>query len=104
MLIFGHGNLEADNLLNSRESFAVVRNSGAEGVELDVRMTVDGAIVVIHDAEFTGSRSVSKTRAAERPSSVLLERRNNQDSVLLSCFENGIMIAHPYASMVDDKS
>jgi glycerophosphoryl diester phosphodiesterase len=132
VLIFGHGNLEPGNLLNSRESFIVARDSGADGVELDVRVTCDGALAIIHDAEFPDGTSVSDAHSNDRPEDVillsealdlcrgllvnieiknypsdpcfdptervtslvvdLLEERNNEDRVLISCFGSGSLV------------
>jgi glycerophosphoryl diester phosphodiesterase len=35
---------------NTLEAFARARRLGADGIELDVRLTVDGALAVHHDA------------------------------------------------------
>ncbi len=72
MLIFGHGNLEPGNLLNSQESFGVARASGVDGVELDVRVTCDDALLVIHDAEFPDGTLVSDAHSNDRPEDVIL--------------------------------
>lgn len=45
---------------------------GADGVELDVRRTSDGAVVVHHDAEVAGVGPIASCRAAELPASVPL--------------------------------
>ena len=39
---------------NSLDAFAEARRLGADGVELDVRVTKDGALAVHHDAEIPG--------------------------------------------------
>ncbi len=72
MLIFGHGTLDAGNLINSRESFAIVHASGADGVELDVRRCADDSLVVIHDPDFDDGRPVVEAPGMERPDDVLL--------------------------------
>ena len=72
MLVYGHGTDDPKNLINSRESFGQVREAGADGVELDVRMTADGSLVVIHDHEFPDGRLVAATKGSERPDQVLL--------------------------------
>lgn len=45
---------------------------GAHGVELDVRRTSDGALVVHHNPHFGDGRVICETRAAERPVDVPL--------------------------------
>ncbi len=52
MLIFGHGTEEHGNRINSRESFVALAKLGIDGVELDVRSSRDGELLVIHDHVF----------------------------------------------------
>src|SRR5271169_6906907 len=52
---------------NSLEAFAGGLRSGADGVELDVRRTSDGRLVVHHDAEIPGTGAIHNLRAAELP-------------------------------------
>jgi glycerophosphoryl diester phosphodiesterase len=70
--IYGHGSLEPDNLINSRGSFLRLARLGIDGVELDVRRTVDDALVVIHDARYPDGRAVDETTAVDRPDEILL--------------------------------
>ncbi len=54
---------------NSLEAFTLAREDGADGVELDVRRTADGVLVVHHDPEADGvgllaSRDFADVRAA----------------------------------------
>jgi len=54
---------------NSLEAFTFAREDGADGVELDVRRTADGVLVVYHDSEAEGvgllsSRHFADLRAA----------------------------------------
>jgi len=44
---------------NSRSAFRKARQSGADGVELDVHATRDGAIVVHHDAAIAGAGRIA---------------------------------------------
>ncbi|HEX3426460.1 MAG TPA: glycerophosphodiester phosphodiesterase [Acidimicrobiales bacterium] len=55
---------------NTLEAFAVARRLGADGVELDVRRSADGELVVHHDAEVAGRGPVSSLAAAELPPAV----------------------------------
>ncbi|RLE25595.1 MAG: hypothetical protein DRJ50_02615 [Actinobacteria bacterium] len=72
MLIYGHGTDDPNNLINSRDSFGRVRESGADGVELDVRMMADRSLVVIHDHLFPDGRPVATANGSDRPDHVLL--------------------------------
>lgn len=49
-LVFGHRGASADTPMNTLPAFELAANQGADGIELDVWRTKDGAIVVIHDA------------------------------------------------------
>src|SRR5580704_17015462 len=50
--VFAHrGCTEGGIHENTVEAFAEARRLGADGVELDVRLTKDGALAVHHDAE-----------------------------------------------------
>lgn len=71
MLVFGHGTLEPDNLINSAASLVRLRSCGADGVELDVRITSDGQVVVIHDPAYPDGRRVSHTPAMDRPADIV---------------------------------
>jgi glycerophosphoryl diester phosphodiesterase len=57
---------------NTVAAFAEARRLGADGVELDVRRSADGALVVHHDAEIPGVGPVSGTRVRELPAHVPL--------------------------------
>jgi glycerophosphoryl diester phosphodiesterase len=52
---------------NTLEAFAGAVRSGADGVELDVRRTADGKLVVHHDAEVPGAGPVHALRAEDLP-------------------------------------
>ncbi|HET7322680.1 MAG TPA: glycerophosphodiester phosphodiesterase [Longimicrobiaceae bacterium] len=49
-LILGHRGVPAEQVENTLQSFARAMERGADGVELDVRLSRDGVPVVIHDA------------------------------------------------------
>lgn len=49
--IFGHRGASAHARENTLEAFALALEQGADGVELDVRMTADGVLVVHHDPD-----------------------------------------------------
>lgn len=72
MKVFGHGTTTGPgHAINSRESFVELASLGVDGVELDVRLTVDGALVVIHDDHYSDGRLISKTPAEDRPPDVI---------------------------------
>lgn len=48
-LIYGHRGASAHALENTMTAFARARADGADGIELDVRLTADGVLVVFHD-------------------------------------------------------
>lgn len=50
MLIFGHRGARGEAPENTLAGFAHARQAGVVGLELDVRLTKDGELVVIHDA------------------------------------------------------
>jgi len=53
-LVLGHRGASRREPENTLEAFMTARALGADGVELDVRRTADGALVVHHDAERPG--------------------------------------------------
>jgi glycerophosphoryl diester phosphodiesterase len=57
---------------NTVEAFAAARRVGADGVELDVRATADGALAVHHDRHVPGVGDVTNVSAAELPGDVPL--------------------------------
>ncbi len=52
---------------NTLEAFTVASGLGADGVELDVRRTADGALVIHHDIEVAGLGAVSALRRGDLP-------------------------------------
>ncbi len=57
---------------NTLAAFRAARRSGADGVELDVRMTADGALAVLHDSLVPGVGDVADIAAAQLPEDVPL--------------------------------
>lgn len=53
-LILGHRGSPRRARENTLEAFALAREEGADGVELDVHRTADGALIVHHDADVDG--------------------------------------------------
>ena len=68
-LIIGHRGASADAPENTLAAFALAVEQGADGVELDVRLTADQEIVVIHDPTVdrttTGSGSIDRLTARD---------------------------------------
>ncbi len=56
-LIFGHRGASADAPQNTLPAFQLAMEQGAAGIELDVHLTADGQVVVIHD--FTVERTTN---------------------------------------------
>jgi glycerophosphoryl diester phosphodiesterase len=66
-LVYGHRGASADARENTLEAFALARSQGADGVELDVRRSADGSLVLHHDAALGDGRLVCKVPDAELP-------------------------------------
>jgi glycerophosphoryl diester phosphodiesterase len=78
--VFGHGSDEPGNEINTMPSFARVRATGADGVELDVRRTADDRLAVWHDALIGDGRAV-----AEVPFEAVGPRVPSLERVLDAC-------------------
>ena len=72
LCVFGHGAGTAADQLNSRQSFERVRTLGCDGLELDVRRTLDDRLAVIHDPHLADGRDVAQTASYDLPSQVML--------------------------------
>jgi glycerophosphoryl diester phosphodiesterase len=71
--VFAHrGSTETGCVENTLDAFAEARRLGADGVELDVRLTVDGALAVHHDAVIEGLGPISELSVADLPAHVPL--------------------------------
>ena len=57
---------------NTLEAFREAKAQGADGVELDVRRTRDGAMAVCHDATLADGRAIFETAVADLPPDVPL--------------------------------
>jgi glycerophosphoryl diester phosphodiesterase len=68
--IIAHRGASATHTENTLEAFVAARSLGADAVELDVRRSADGHLIVIHDATYADGRPVAHTPAAERPAHV----------------------------------
>ncbi len=75
MQVIAHRGASAHHPENSIAAFAAAVTVGADGVELDVRSTVDGRLAVHHDPRLPDGRRITALRAAELPPVVpLLEQ------------------------------
>jgi glycerophosphoryl diester phosphodiesterase len=52
-LLYGHRGASALSLENTLGAFSRARSDGADGIELDVRLTADGELAVFHDEDLT---------------------------------------------------
>jgi glycerophosphoryl diester phosphodiesterase len=69
-LVIGHKGAAGLAPENTLAAFRVASDVGADGVELDVRRTADGALAVHHDAELPDGRAVATTGWSDLPDDV----------------------------------
>lgn len=69
-LVIGHRGASADHPENTIEAFVGAREQGADWVELDVRRTRDGVLVVHHDPAVQDGPVIAESVAADLPGSV----------------------------------
>ncbi len=69
-LICAHRGASAVYRGNTLEAFHGARDQGADWVELDIRVTSQGELVVHHDATYADGRVVWATLASDRPKEV----------------------------------
>ena len=65
--IFAHRGSADLTRENTVEAFVAARRLGADGIELDVRRTADGVLVVHHDAELPDAGPIAELSSAELP-------------------------------------
>src|ERR1700679_2545886 len=70
--VFAHRGCTEGFTENTVDAFAEARRLGADGVELDVRLTADGALAVHHDAEIPGIGTIDQLEVADLPAHVPL--------------------------------
>lgn len=66
-LVYAHRGASAIAPENTIEAFALARDLGADGVELDVRRCADESLVLHHDAALPDGRIIVETGRAELP-------------------------------------
>jgi glycerophosphoryl diester phosphodiesterase len=72
--VFAHRGCTEGFAENTLDAFAEARRLGADGVELDVRLTIDGGLAVHHDAEIPGLGAIAELGVADLPVHVPLLR------------------------------
>ena len=80
MRIFAHRGASADAPENTLAAFALAAEQGAEGIELDVRLTSDPQLLVIHDPI-----KPSASRRADYPSQPTLDEVFEAVGVRFAC-------------------
>ena len=65
--IIAHRGLHVSEVENTVTAFGEARSLGCDGVELDVRRTVDDALVIHHDAEIVGVGHIALTSCRDLP-------------------------------------
>jgi len=78
--VFAHRGCTDGFVENTIEAFGEARRLGADGVELDVRQSADGALVVHHDAVIDGVGPICEIAVRDLPPHVPL-----LDAVLRAC-------------------
>lgn len=86
-LIYAHRGASADHPENTVPAFVGAREQGADWVELDVHITADSQLVVVHDPRYADGRLVGDMSAKERPPTVPL-----LDEALDACAGMGVNI------------
>jgi glycerophosphoryl diester phosphodiesterase len=70
--VFAHRGCTEGPVENTIEAFAEARRLGADGVELDVRLTADGALAIHHDAVIPSLGPVAGLAVSDLPAHVPL--------------------------------
>lgn len=70
--VIAHRGASAHAPENTVAAFRKANELGADGVELDVRSTADGALAVVHDSTLADGRHVADVTSADLPEGVCL--------------------------------
>jgi glycerophosphoryl diester phosphodiesterase len=84
-LVIGHRGSPRMEQENTVPAFLAAAAEGADWVELDVHLTADGDVVVVHDPTYADGRLACDTPTADRPAAVPL-----LDEVLDVCASHGL--------------
>ncbi len=71
-VVIGHRGASADAPENTVAAFRLAATQGADWVELDVHLTADGELAVVHDAVLPDGRAVANVTTATLPDDVPL--------------------------------
>jgi glycerophosphoryl diester phosphodiesterase len=66
--VIAHRGMHCGVRENTLEAFATARELGCDGVELDVRVSSDGSVVIHHDPALSGGELIATMAAGELPS------------------------------------
>ncbi len=69
-MVVAHRGASADHPENTIEAFIGAKEQGADGIELDVRLSADDVLVLHHDAHLPDGRMVREVMSDELPESV----------------------------------
>lgn len=69
-LVIAHRGASAEFPENTMQAFAAARAVGADGIELDVRVSADDVLVLHHDAHLADGRLVRSVDASDLPASI----------------------------------
>jgi glycerophosphoryl diester phosphodiesterase len=86
-VIWGHRGASADRPENTIAAFVEARVQGADGVELDVRRSADGGLVVHHDPRLPDGRPIASLAVRDLPEDVCL-----LDAALEACAANDLLV------------
>ncbi|MDA3038106.1 MAG: glycerophosphodiester phosphodiesterase [Actinomycetota bacterium] len=68
--VIAHRGASAEQPENTMPAFAAARAAGADGVELDVRLSADDVLVLHHDAHLADGRLIRAVHSTELPPSI----------------------------------
>lgn len=86
-LVIGHRGASHDFSENTLDAFRGAKAQGADWVELDVRKTSDGLLIVHHDAHLSDGRAIADLKSGELPKSV-----PTLEAALLACAPMGVNV------------
>ena len=86
-LIYAHRGASVDHPENTLPAFLGAHEQGSDWVELDVHLTADGGLVIVHDPNYADGRRVEEHPTAARPATVPV-----LDEALEACSGMGVNI------------
>lgn len=85
-LLYGHRGARAHVTENTLEAFARAATDGADGIELDVRLTADDRVLVLHDLDFarvTDGSQLTRASLLDAATATSIELRGGLHAPLL---------------------